>query len=39
MNCKTCGVKMNPVMGFWFCECGNGYDPIQKFWIDQGDEE
>jgi len=37
MNCK-CGIEMSNFMGYWFCECGNGYDPIEDYWIN-GDEE
>ncbi len=37
MNCK-CGIQMWPAQGFWFCECGNGYDPVEKIWV-FGEEE
>ena len=32
MKCK-CGIEMWPFQGYWFCECGNGYDPLENFWV------
>ena len=36
--CK-CGMEMWPSQGYWFCECGNGYDPLMCLWINGEGEE